>query len=109
MNTKRVLKSKRQARIRAKVSGTAVRPRLAVYKSNVSLYVQLIDDEKRKTIFSQSIKGKSMEKAKQLGVQVSALMQKKGIKTIVFDRGGYRYHGAVKTLADSIREGGVRV
>jgi large subunit ribosomal protein L18 len=109
MEAKRILRSKRQSRIRAKVTGTTARPRLSVYKSNMSLYVQLIDDVKGTTIFSKSLKGKSIEKAKQLGAEVGALIKKKGIQAIVFDRGGFRYHGAVKTLADAIREGGIHV
>ncbi len=96
-------------RVRAKVSGTAKRPRLSVFRSNKALSVQLIDDEKQITIFSAQIHGKTMAKAKELGTTVAELAKKKGITTVVFDRNGYRYHGVIKALADAVREGGLAV
>lgn len=102
---------RRHARIRAKVSGTATRPRLAVFKSNRSLYIQLIDDENSATLFaadSRKAKGKTpTEKAIDLGKQVAEAAKKKKIEAIVFDRGGFKYQGVIAALADSAREGGL--
>lgn len=99
----------RKRRIRAKVSGTADRPRLAVFRSHKALYVQLIDDSIAKTVFSLKALGTTIDKAKALGQEVAATAKKKGIETVVFDRGGFRYHGAVKALADACREGGLTI
>ena len=96
-------------RIRAKVSGTKDRPRMAVFRSNTSLYVQMIDDGTGRTLMAASIKGASMVNAKKLGTDIVVLAKKHHIKAVVFDRGGYRYHGVVKVLADAVREGGLLV
>lgn len=109
MKTKKDMRIQRRRRIRAKVSGTHACPRLAVFKSNKYLLVQLIDDDKAVTVGSVRIAGTSVAKAKELGGLVVELAKKKGIKTFVFDRGGYRYHGVVKEIADVVREGGLTV
>jgi large subunit ribosomal protein L18 len=109
MKTKREKRLRRKIRIRARINGTAARPRMNVFRSNQALYVQLIDDENHATICSARIAGKTIVKAKELGATFTAIMKKKGIKQIVFDRGGYRYHGVIKALAESVREGGIQV
>lgn len=104
-------------RIRKKVSGTADCPRLAVFRSNKQLYVQVIDDISRKTLISASSKEKSItEKGEQKKVDQAVMVGKliaekckeNGISTVVFDRGGYKYHGRVKSLAEAAREGGLK-
>ena len=110
-------RKKRHKRIRKSIFGTAERPRLTVYRSGKHLYAQAVDDYQSKTLFSfstlnekfrsQSSKGKSIEAAKKLGQLLGPELTAKGIKKIVFDRGGYKYHGRVKALADGLRETGV--
>ena len=99
------------ARIRAKLSGTTERPRLNVYRSLNNIYAQLIDDEKGVTLASAStIKlktGGNVAAAREIGKTVAELAVQKGIKKVVFDRGGYLYHGRVKALADAAREAGL--
>lgn len=107
--TKNAKRLHRKIRIRARISGTKDRPRLAVFRSNKALYVQVIDDKAESTMFESHIAGKTIAKAKELGTLVAATAKKKNIKAVVFDRGGYRYHGAVKALAEAVREGGIRV
>ena len=109
MKTRREARLHRKLRIRAKVSGTAARPRLAVFRSNKALYVQLIDDTKGKTLASSHVAGKTIAKAKELGALVSEVAKKKKITTVVFDRGGGRFHGVIKALADTCREGGLTI
>ena len=106
-------KNKRKGRIRAKISGTKKCPRLSVFKSNTGMYLQLIDDEKGKTlvsVHSKEIK-KKKEKRVVIGFELGKLIAKKAldkkIKQVVFDRGGYKYHGRVKAVADGAREGGL--
>ena len=108
-------RTRRHVRVRRKIAGTAERPRLCVYRSNTNLYVQIIDDVAGNTIVSAStldkeIKTKYANKqaAKELGTLIAkkALAQK--IDTVVFDRGGYIYHGVVKELAEAAREGGLK-
>jgi large subunit ribosomal protein L18 len=107
-------RAKRHRRVRAKVSGTPERPRLAVYRSNSGIYGQLIDDVNHKTLLSVSpieLKGKKVSKVEQsqlLGKALSTKALEKKINTIVFDRGGYRYHGRIKAFADAAREGGLQ-
>ena len=107
-------RAKRHKRVRAKVSGTPERPRLAVYRSNTGIYGQLIDDLNHKTILSVSpieLKDKKISKIEQsqlLGKALSSKASEKKITSIVFDRGGYRYHGRVKAFADAAREGGLQ-
>ncbi len=104
-----MLRMKRKARIRTKVRGTHSRPRLAVYRSNKTLIVQVIDDEKGHTLVSKTMKGTTIETAKLLGVEIAKACKAKSIKQVVFDRGGYRYHGAIRQLVESAREGGLAI
>jgi large subunit ribosomal protein L18 len=98
-------------RIRRKLAGTAERPRLNVYRSLNHIYAQVIDDQKGETLVSaSSIKlktGGNVASAKEIGKAVAELAVKKGIKKVVFDRGGYLYHGRIKALADAAREAGL--
>jgi large subunit ribosomal protein L18 len=109
----RARRTQRRHRIRGKVSGTADRPRLSVYRSNRGVFAQLIDDEGGRTVVSVSwiesdIKGlKPMEQAKRAGELLAARAAEAGVKTCVFDRGGYKYHGRVKALADGARAAGL--
>ena len=101
--------------IRKKISGTAEKPRMSVYKSNTAIYVQLIDDEVGKTLVAASSrdltdkKSINLEIATQVGKKIAEKALESGIKTVVFDRNGYLYHGRVKALADSAREGGLKI
>src|SRR5205809_2236879 len=101
-------------RIRSKVTGTAERPRLAVFKSLKHIYVQLIDDAAGKTIVSassaekdSSAKGANAAAAKAVGAAIAQKAKDKGVTRVVFDRGGYLYHGNIKALADAARENGL--
>jgi len=103
---------KRKLRIKYKIRGTQERPRLCVYKSLKHIYAQLIDDETGKTLVSAStldldlreqVKGSNVSSAKVVGQAIAKKALEKGIKTVVFDRNGYIYHGKVKALADSAR------
>ena len=99
--------------IRRKVSGTAEKPRLSVFKSNKAIYAQIIDDEKGHTMASASSKelgsaAINLETAKQVGKKLAEKAGANGIEKVVFDRGGYLYHGRVKALADGAREGGLK-
>jgi large subunit ribosomal protein L18 len=109
MESRHVLRLKRKARIRAKITGTADRPRLSVFRSNQALYAQLIDDTKGVTIVSSMKKSKTKETGKELGTVIAKLAQEKGIKVAVFDRDGYRFHGAIKEIADAARAGGLKI
>jgi large subunit ribosomal protein L18 len=102
---------RRHSRVRKKVTGTAERPRLAVYRSSAQIYAQIIDDTSGHTLVSAgSLKvsgvGKT-EAAKRVGTQLAERAKAAGITSVVFDRGGYRYHGRVAALADAAREGGL--
>ncbi len=106
------LRLHRKRRVRAKVRGTAKKPRLCVFKSSRSVYAQVIDDEKGKTIVaadSRKVKDvkDGVDAAKKTGELVAKEARKKKIKNMVFDRGGYKYHGKVKALAEGAREGGL--
>ncbi len=100
-------------RIRAKIAGTAERPRLNVYRSLNHIYAQVIDDAKGETLVSASSKaaklktGGNVAAAKEVGKLVAERAKEKGIKKVVFDRGGYLYHGRIKALADAAREAGL--
>lgn len=100
MNTNRI---RRHNRIRAKVQGTAERPRLCVYKSNRYLEVQVIDDAKGMTLASVK-----MDDAAKAGQEIAKKAKAAGVEAVVFDRGGFRYTGAIATLADAAREGGLK-
>ena len=104
------LRKRRQMRIRAQVKGTAERPRLAVFRSNRFVSAQLIDDTVGKTIAAshgREFKGSQSVQAASVGAAVAKQAKTAGITTIVFDRGGYRYAGQVKAVADAAREGGL--
>jgi large subunit ribosomal protein L18 len=110
--TKRnAIRQRIHARIRAKLSGTGERPRLNVYRSLNHIYAQVIDDQNGLTLVSAStIKlktGGNVAAAREIGKTVAELAVKKGIKSVVFDRGGYLYHGRIKALADAAREAGL--
>lgn len=108
-------RAKIKRRIRKKISGTPNRPRLSVFRSNKQIYAQVIDDTTGTTIVSASsyknkaAKGTKTEIAAQVGKEVAEKAVKAGIGTVVFDRNGYLYHGRVKSLADSAREGGLKL
>jgi large subunit ribosomal protein L18 len=105
-------KLRRHARIRAKLSGTATRPRLVVFRSNMNIYAQLIDDDSGITIAAASDmkakKGTKTERASEVGKVVGEAAKKAKIDTCVFDRNGYKYHGRVKALAEAAREAGLK-
>ena len=107
-------RQRRHVRVRRKISGTAECPRLCVFRSNSNLYVQVIDDAKGNTLAQASTLDKEVktkhsnkEAAKEVGALIAKRALEKNIKTVVFDRGGYIYHGVVKELADAAREGGL--
>ena len=104
-------RTRRHTRVRNKISGNAERPRLCVYRSNNNIYVQVIDDVAAKTLASASTLDKEVktkhankEASKEVGTLIAKRAQDKKIKTVVFDRGGYIYHGVVKELAEAARE-----
>jgi large subunit ribosomal protein L18 len=101
----------RATRVRARMSGTAEKPRLSVFRSNTSISVQAIDDISGKTLFSANDKkikkGTKTERAGAVGKEIAKVMTAKGVATCIFDRGGYLYHGRVKALAEGAREGGL--
>ena len=108
-------RQRRHLRVRRKISGTAERPRLCVYRSNTNIYVQVIDDVAGNTLVSASTLDKEIktkhankEAAKELGALIAKKAKAKNIETVVFDRGGYIYHGVVKELAEAAREGGLK-
>jgi large subunit ribosomal protein L18 len=110
--TKRnAIRQRIHSRIRAKLSGTTERPRLNVYRSLNNIYAQVIDDQTGTTLVSAStIKSKTggnIAAAKEIGKEVAERAVEKGIKKVVFDRGGYLYHGRIKALADAAREAGL--
>ena len=109
---------RRQARVRKKITGTAERPRLNVYRSNKHIYAQIIDDTASRTIAAVSTRTKELvadagklkkaEIAKKVGELIGRLAVDKGVASVVFDRSGYIYHGRVKALADGAREAGLK-
>ena len=113
--SREVARQKRHARLRLTLSGTPARPRLAVYRSTNQIYAQLIDDSAGKTLASassiesgqRSAKGTKTEHAKQVGRLLAERAQAAGVKQVVFDRAGFRYHGRVRALADAAREAGL--
>jgi large subunit ribosomal protein L18 len=117
MNTKQIARIKRQRRVRTKVVGSSQRPRLAVNKTLANIFVQLIDDQARKTLLSAStldekikgahIYGGNVKAAAMLGELIARLAKEKGISKIVFDRRGRPYHGRIKVLAESARKAGL--
>jgi len=115
MVTKALRREKIKFRVRKKIAGTAARPRLSVFRSNTEIYVQLIDDDNAKTLASASSRDKDIaaqkanksEKSKLVGGAIARKAAELGLKDVVFDRGGYLYHGRVKAVADGAREGGL--
>jgi large subunit ribosomal protein L18 len=111
---KKKIRSRIHQRIRRKLSGTKERPRLAVFRSVAHIYAQVIDDVEGKTLVSASsvdkdgkTKGGNVAAAKAIGKLVAERAKEKGVKQVVFDRGGYQYHGRIKALADAAREAGL--
>ena len=112
---RKATRQRRHLRVRRKISGTAECPRLCVYRSNTNLYAQIIDDVAGNTLVSAStldkdvkMKHANKEAAKEVGTLIAKKAAEKNIKTVVFDRGGYVYHGVVKELAEAAREGGLK-
>ncbi len=116
MNSKATARQKIRYRIRKKVSGVAAKPRLSIFRSNTDIYAQLINDDNGTTLASASSrdkdiaaqKGTKTEKSKLVGAVIARKATELGVNTVVFDRGGYIYHGRVKALADGAREGGLK-
>lgn len=112
--SKNSVRVRKHARVRAKISGTAKCPRLCVYRSNKHIEAQIIDDVKRVTLCSASSvalkleNGSNVEAAKKVGAAIAEKAKALKIKDVVFDRGGYVYHGRVAALADAAREGGLK-
>ena len=111
---KKAMRLKRHVRVRGKISGTPERPRLNVFRSNANIYAQIIDDVNGVTLVSASTLDKEFEgaggnagAAKKVGLKIAERALAKGIETVVFDRGGYIYHGRVAALAEGAREGGL--
>jgi large subunit ribosomal protein L18 len=114
VQTKPQKRLRRRRRVRAKIRGSAERPRLSVYRSNRGLFAQLIDDDAGRALASVSWtesdlrKLAPMEQAKKAGGELAKRASAAGVETCIFDRGGYRYHGRVKALAEGAREGGLK-
>jgi large subunit ribosomal protein L18 len=109
------IKEQRKNRVRAKIFGTALQPRASIFRSNVYTYVQLIDDEAKRTLISGSTRSlklpKKMSKTKEaemLGEEIAKKAKENKIEAIVFDRGPYRFHGRVKAVYDGFRKGGIK-
>ncbi len=114
MKNKKVEKRiRRHKKIRSKMFGTAEKPRVSVYKSNIGIFVQVIDDSAGNTILSLSTKKingeNKVEKSKNLGLKLAEMMKEKKIEKAVFDRGGNIYTGRVKAVAEGLREGGINI
>lgn len=115
MITKKARRKKIRYRVRKKIQGTAARPRLSVFRSNKQIYCQLIDDVNSVTLCAASsndegvaTEGNSSDRAKSVGKALAEKAQSSKIEQVVFDRGGYLYHGRVKALAEGAREGGLK-
>ncbi|MFZ6023587.1 MAG: 50S ribosomal protein L18 [Bacteroidota bacterium] len=114
--SKLIQRQKIRYRIRKKVAGTAVRPRLSVFRSNADIYAQLIDDDNGQTLAAASSRDKDIaaqkvtktEKSKLVGAAIARKATELGLNTVIFDRGGNLYHGRVKSVADGAREGGLQ-
>ena len=112
--SKNVSRIRRHARVRAKISGTAECPRLSVFRSNKNIHAQIIDDVAGVTLVATSsttlklANGGNIEAAKAVGAEIAKLALAKGIETVVFDRGGYVYHGRVAAVAEAAREAGLK-
>ncbi len=118
MKTKEDIRARIHRRIRKKISGTPERPRLAVFRSQAHIYAQVIDDGTGKTVCSASSldetlkkdakRGANVASAKAVGTLIATRAREKGVEAVVFDRGGFQYHGRIKALADAAREGGLK-
>ncbi|MEJ7769173.1 MAG: 50S ribosomal protein L18 [Chitinophagaceae bacterium] len=116
MNAKVISRQKIRFRIRRKIGGTSQKPRLSVFRSNTEIYVQLIDDTNNVTLAAASSKDQDIlaqkvnksEKSKMVGAAIARKANDLGLADVVFDRGGYLYHGRVKAVADGAREGGLK-
>jgi large subunit ribosomal protein L18 len=118
MKTKEEIRQRIKARIRKKLSGTPKRPRLAVFRSQSHIYAQIIDDDAGRTVCQASSldgelkakakRGSNVASAQAVGKLVAVRAQEKGVTAVVFDRGGFQYHGRVKALADAAREAGLK-
>jgi large subunit ribosomal protein L18 len=113
--TKPEARARRHRRVRGKISGTAERPRLVVFRSNRGIEAQLVNDLEGRTLaaaswlnLKKSFKGSKTEQAAEVGKLLAANAKKAGVESVVFDRAGYLYHGRVKALAESAREGGLK-
>lgn len=111
MRTRQQLRQRRHKGIRKNIKGSAAIPRLSVFRSSRHIYVQLVNDESQITLASANdlklTKGKPKDKAKAVGLALAKIAKKQKIVKVVFDRGGYKYHGRVKSLAEGVREGGL--
>ncbi len=112
--SKSIQRQKRAKRVRSRVRGTALRPRLCVFRSSRHLYAQIIDDETGRTAAAfdgRKLKGAKNDSktAKRIGLEIAKIAKEKKIKEVIFDRHGYKYHGKVKALADGAREGGLKL
>jgi large subunit ribosomal protein L18 len=113
--TKQQRRLRRRRRVRAKVRGSAARPRLSVYRSNRGVFAQLVDDDAGRTVAAvnwteKELRGMNrMEQAKRAGAMLAERAREAGVQSCVFDRGGYRYHGRVRALAEGAREGGLEL
>ena len=113
--TKPQARLRRRRRVRAKISGTAERPRISVFRSNRGIFVQLIDDEAGRTLTAVNWTeddvrtARGIDQARRIGTLLAERAKAVGVETAVFDRGGYQYHGHVRTFAEAIREAGITV
>ncbi len=108
------IRERRKKRVRAGIRGTAERPRLSVFRSNRSIYAQLIDDTVSRTLTAVTVKevekaGDKKDQAKAVGELLAKKAKELGIKTAIFDRGAYQYHGRVKALAEAFKESGIKL
>jgi large subunit ribosomal protein L18 len=124
VKTREDIRQRIKNRIRKKIAGTPARPRLAVFRSQTHIYAQVIDDEAGRTLCSASSldkdfqgkaakgkaarRGANLDAAKAIGQLIASRAKDKGVETVVFDRGGFHYHGRIKALADAAREGGLK-
>ena len=118
MKTKEEIRTRIHSRIRKKLAGTPARPRLAVFRSQSHIYAQIIDDDQGRTLAAASSldkdlkaqhkRGANTAAAKAVGNLIASRAKEKGIEAVVFDRGGFQYHGRIKALADAAREGGLK-
>ena len=118
IKTKEDIRQRLHARIRKKISGSPERPRLAVFRSQSHIYAQIIDDDDGRTLCAasslekelqkQKARGSNVAAAKAVGSLIATRAKEKGVEAVVFDRGGFQYHGRIKALADAAREGGLK-